>query len=106
MNKNELLAGTEADKRTTADSIPSASLVQNGLLGEGYEVVQKDDGRFTIIGYGQIFNAGYDRSKAENAVKLLNETHRPNVIQSGEDGILACFNFHDKGEKCNYEKVL
>lgn len=34
MNKNELQAGTAADKRNTADSIPSASLVQNGVLGD------------------------------------------------------------------------
>ena len=32
MQNNELKAGTEADKRTAADSIPSASLEQNGVL--------------------------------------------------------------------------
>lgn len=32
MNKNELSAGTAADKRTTADNSTSASLVQNGML--------------------------------------------------------------------------
>lgn len=43
MNKNELLAGTAADKRTEADSISSASLEQNGLLSEGWarETVNK-----------------------------------------------------------------
>ena len=30
--KKELQAGAAADKRTAADSIPSASLVQNGML--------------------------------------------------------------------------
>lgn len=34
MNKNEISAGTAADKRTAADSIPSASLEQNGVLAE------------------------------------------------------------------------
>lgn len=35
MQNNELKAGTEAEQRTAADSVPSASLVQNGMLGEG-----------------------------------------------------------------------
>lgn len=34
MNKNEIQAGTAADKRTTADNSTSASLEQNGLLGD------------------------------------------------------------------------
>jgi hypothetical protein len=34
MQNNELKAGTEADKRTTADNGTSASLVQNGVLGD------------------------------------------------------------------------
>ncbi len=32
MNKNELSAGTTDEQRTAAESIPSASLVQNGML--------------------------------------------------------------------------
>jgi hypothetical protein len=36
MNKNEHSAGTAADKRTAADSIPSASLEQNGLLSAAF----------------------------------------------------------------------
>ena len=35
MNKNEQSAGTNDEKRDAADSISSASLVQNGMLGEG-----------------------------------------------------------------------
>jgi len=34
MNKNELQVGTKDEQSTTADFIPSASLVQNGLLAE------------------------------------------------------------------------
>lgn len=34
MNKNEIQAGTAADKCTAADNRTSASLEQNGLLGD------------------------------------------------------------------------
>src|SRR5690242_9505289 len=35
MNKRNSSAGTKDEQRTDAESIPSASLEQNGLLGEG-----------------------------------------------------------------------
>jgi hypothetical protein len=38
MQNNEQKAGTAAEKRTAADSIPSASLVQNGVLAEAISV--------------------------------------------------------------------
>jgi hypothetical protein len=38
MQNNEQKAGTAAEKRTAADSIPSASLVQNGLLSAALSV--------------------------------------------------------------------
>lgn len=36
MNKNEISAGTAADKRTAADLSTSASLEQNGLLSAAF----------------------------------------------------------------------
>lgn len=39
MNNKELKAGTNDEQRDAADSIPSASLAQNGLLGEGIRVL-------------------------------------------------------------------
>ena len=35
MNKRNFSAGTKDEQRTAAHSLPSASLVQNGMLGEG-----------------------------------------------------------------------
>ena len=35
MNKRNFSAGTKDEQRTAADLLPSASLVQNGMLGEG-----------------------------------------------------------------------
>ncbi len=35
MNKNEISAGTNDEQRTSADNSTSASLEQNGMLGEG-----------------------------------------------------------------------
>jgi hypothetical protein len=40
MNKNEIQAGTTADKCTAADNSTSASLVQNGLLGDVLSFVE------------------------------------------------------------------
>lgn len=51
--KNELSAGTKDEKRTTADSLPSASLVQNGLLSAvchavPYQLCPKCNGQGTV----------------------------------------------------------
>ena len=35
LNKRNFSAGTKDEQRTAADLLPSASLVQNGMLGEG-----------------------------------------------------------------------
>lgn len=63
-----------------------------------------DDGYWLIRGrIGEKFSAGYDKEKVGNFIKLLNNTHRPNIHQGVLHEIMVCWNNHNKGEKCDYE---
>lgn len=60
MNKNELSAGTAAEKRTEVESIPSASLVQNGVLSAAFSVEEGNRLIVEFLGYKKkAFLEGY-----------------------------------------------
>lgn len=69
------------------------------LSDDGYWLIKQDktDCRFT---------AGYDKQKCVNLINRLNESHRPNVHQGDIHEIYVCWNNHDKGEKCDYEREI
>ena len=48
MNKRNSSAGTKDEQRTTADSIPSASLEQNGMLGDVLGQLRRKDYFFRL----------------------------------------------------------
>jgi hypothetical protein len=52
---------------------------------------------------GERFSVGYDKETVANFIKLLNNTHRPNVDQIELHKLNVCWNNHDKGDKCDYE---
>lgn len=91
MNKKELSAGTNDEQRTTADSIPSASLEQNGVLSaalsieEGNKLIAKFMDEYDLYHWGrdpfnEFLKASYHSSwdKLMPAVnKFINENIRP-----------------------------
>lgn len=46
-----------------------------------------------------------DMEAAKQLALKLNEAHRPN-IEERADGLYICWNFHERSEPCDYEKVI
>lgn len=68
------------------------------LADEGYWLIRTHDGKR--------YTAGDNKSKVENLISRLNECHRPNIEQGAMHEISVCWNYHDKGEKCDYVREL
>ena len=62
--------------------------------------------QYFIIDGNTLYSAGYDYGKAHSLFLRLADTHRPNIMQTSENEIYVCWNNHEKGEKCSYEKEL
>lgn len=67
------------------------------LSNTGYWLIKRGSERFT---------AGYDKEKALDLIKRLNETHRPSVHNVALNEIIVCWNEHEKNEKCNYIREI
>jgi hypothetical protein len=72
-----------------------------------YSLDQTVEGQFLIKeGDNKTYTAGYDKEKAIDLVKRLNDAHRPNVHQAGTNCISVCWNTHEKGQACEYIKEI
>lgn len=61
---------------------------------------------FTIFQNDKMYPTGcFNKSRVENLVNDLNNTHRPNLLNT-DNGLMVCWNNHDKGEKCDYEPAF
>lgn len=61
-----------------------------------------ENGQNLICGYGKEYTAGYSKD-AEYLLGRLNDSFRPNISQIEENVIEVCFNWHEKGDDCEYE---
>lgn len=68
------------------------------LANEGYWMIKSRNGKK--------YTAGYDKQKIQVLVKRLNEAHRPNIHQGEIHEIFVCWNYHQKGQKCDYVQEL
>ena len=55
---------------------------------------------------GNRYTAGYDKKKVVALIKRLNEAYRPNIEQGDLNEIYVCWNNHDKGDKCEFEREI
>lgn len=96
-------------KILTIHSITSISELRDTHDMEGtngiYSLVSKR-GILTLMDTSDnSYYAGEDHEAAIRAIKILTESHRPN-IEEREDGLYACLNYHEKGYPCDYYKLI
>ena len=83
------------------------SLQKDDELTGHYYLDKSDEGLWLIKHsfYGVRFTAGRNKPAAQSVVFRLNQAHRPNVEQFEPNVLHICFNFHEKGEKCEFEII-
>lgn len=64
-----------------------------------------DEGHWLARWHDKTYPIGKDKIKAVKFIERLNKSRRPNLHFDGKS-LLVCWNFHDKGEECNYEILV
>jgi hypothetical protein len=80
------------------DPVLSSSFFYLDLADEGFWLIKDKNGKR--------YTAGYDKDKVVNLINRLNEAHRPNIEQGAMNEIYVCWNNHDKGYKCDFEREI
>ena len=80
----------------------------NTVLAAGFYYLDLSDNNYWLIKdrNGKRFTAGYDKNKVVKLIERLNNEHLPNVHQGDMHEIYVCWNNHEKGEKCDYEREI
>lgn len=68
---------------------------------------QADDGEWLVWDKeeGMKHRMGHDKQRVTELLARLNSAHRPNVERVADDGLRVCWNDHDKGQPCEYERI-
>lgn len=66
---------------------------------------QADDTEWLIKRQDKRYRAGFNKSAVVALIDRLNKAHRPNIEQTDGE-IYVCWNNHDKGDKCEFEREL
>ena len=77
---------------------PSGSMYYLDLSEEGYWLIRGTR--------GERYSAGKDKNKVQNLIHRLNRSHRVNIEQPNLNEIYVCWNNHEKGEKCEFEREI
>lgn len=86
------------DTPTYANNVLAEDFFYLDLADEGYWLIRSKDGKR--------YTAGYDKQKVQDLIKRLNETHRQNIHQGEMHEVFVCWNYHEKGEKCDYVQEI
>lgn len=75
------------------------------VFEEKFVLDQHEDGYFLARWHKDTYPIGRDKVKAEQVLKKLNKSHRPN-LEISENTLYICWNLHEKGDKCEYEVLV